>query len=316
MFGLPVTAWCVVRPGAAVAGVLVLGLLAGCSSGGGGGASAPAPTATAMRPPTATGTPVATRTATAIATATATSPAAPPTATATGTTALTATVTPTAVATATATETPTVTPTLTRSPTPTATPLTGPIITAFGVADGSGTVNESHAQDAENRPVFRTAAGDGFILFVEGRPGVSRLPVGTLRLNTDTSGAAQPDLQLVSSNDLGQATTAVCDGDFPVRGGVPAVVPPRFDPVPAVSNALNDLACRFKVFGETDFACTQNARGNFVFADAGTVLQFCTLVNEALTFPAGDTVLSARLRDAEGNAGPTAEIVVRVGGGQ
>jgi len=209
----------------------------------------------------------------------------------------------------------TVTPTATPVVVPTATPLTGPVVTSFGIADGSGTVNESLTQDSENRPVFRVAAGDGFILFLEGRPGVSRMPIGTIRLNTDGGATAQPDVQILSSTDLGSPTTAVCDGAFPIRGGVPAVVPPRFDAEPAVSNALNDLACRFKVFAETDFACTQNVRGNFVFADAGTVLQFCTLVNEALTFPPGDTVLSARLRDTEGHAGPPAEIVVRVAGG-
>jgi hypothetical protein len=117
---------------------------------------------------------------------------------------------------------------------------------------------------------------------------------------------------MVSSQNLGVATAAVCDGFFPLMGGVPAVEPPDFTPTRAVSDALNDLACRFKTFAETDFPCTQSARGNFVFSNSSSTTQFCTLVDNALTFPVGDTVLTARLRDTEGNAGPPSRIVVRV----
>lgn len=323
MSGRSIRCWSVVRLGAVVSASLVLtAVTSGCSGGGSGsGGGSTVATATPTREATATTTarPSASPTATATLAATVTpSAAATPTPTVAPTE--TPTAVPTTIPTAPATATPTVTataaatPTTTAEPAPTEPPLTGPVITWFGVADGSGTVAAPAMRDAENRPVFRVSAGDGFILFVEGRLGVSRLAIGTILLNGDGLGTAQPDLQIVSSRDLGTPTTAVCDGTIPTRGGVPAIVPPRFDAETAVSGALNDLACRFKVFAETDFACTQTVRGNFVFAGAGSVMQFCTLVNEALTFPAGETLLSARLRDTDGNAGPTAEMVVRVGG--
>lgn len=321
MLGSSPTTSCAFPAGTVVAVVALLSMVtAGCSGGGSGGGSGTAPTATATRRLTpsaprptesATATVAATSTATSVPTVTGTT-SATPTTTVTPTMVV-HTVLPTATPTVPATATPTVPPATTE--TPTATPLIGPVVTGFGVADASGTVTDALGRDGESRPIFRVGEADGFILFVEGRPGVSRLPIGTSRFHQDGGVAVQPDVQIVSSNDLGNATAAVCDGAFPVAGGVPAIVPARFDAEPGVTAALNDFACRFKVFSETDFACTQNARGNFVFAAAGSVVQFCTLVNAALTFPTGDTVLTARLRDTDGNAGLPVEIVVRVGGG-
>ena len=156
----------------------------------------------------------------------------------------------------------------------------------------------------------------GFIIYIEGRPGPSRLPIGTTRFNYKAQDPTkQPDLQVESSNGLGRVTNTVCDGAFPVAGGIPAVEPPDFSMVQQTSDALNDLGCRFKTFAETDFACTQNAQGNYVFANASSTTQFCTLVDEALIFPVGETVLTARLRDIAGNAGPPVQVVVRITGG-
>jgi hypothetical protein len=200
--------------------------------------------------------------------------------------------------------------------TPTSTPLTGPVISAFGLADTNGTPDTSAQQDAEHRSLFVRQSGFAFIIFIEGRPGPSGLPVGVARFNYKPGDPAeQPDLQIESSNDLGRATAAVCDGAFPVRGGVTAVDPPDFGAIANISATLNDLSCRFKTFLETDFACTQDSRSNYVFASASSTTQFCTLVDDALTFPSKDTVLTARLRDTAGNAGPPAQIVVRVTGG-
>jgi len=88
-----------------------------------------------------------------------------------------------------------------------------------------------------------------------------------------------------------------------------------FNPVQSVSDALNDLACRFTVYSETDFACTQNDSGDFVFGNPSSTTQFCTLVNDTLTFAPGDTLLTVRLLDTGGNAGPAVGIVVRIIGG-
>jgi hypothetical protein len=304
-------------------GFWLLWVLAGC---GGGGASGGSSAITV--PSTATATAVAPRTMTF--TASQSIPAATPTPTppdpTVGTTPISPTSTRTLPLIATATLTPTVeVPPTTASPTDTAppnltptateTPPAGPIVSAFGVADASGTFNMPVGRDDEQRWVFAQRASAGFIIFVEGRPGLSRLPVGTVRFNYDSRDpSAQPDIQMVSSQDLGTATQAVCDGAFPQRGGVPAIEPPRFDGESAVSDALNDLSCRFKLFAETDFACTQDRSGNYVFSNNSSTMQFCTLVDDALTFPSGETVLTARLRDTAGNAGPQAQIVVRVSG--
>lgn len=331
----PVTTRWTFRPCGVVTGILIAGLLVGGCSGGdgatrGGGGSRPTPSPSGTPEPTVTPTaggptirPTDTRTVTPMAAPTATPTRAPagPTVTPTPTVrpVLTPTDTPTASATA-AAPTPSATATMpppspTATAVPSPTPPTGPVVTALGIADGSGTVIDPVFRDDEGRPVYRVGEGHGFIVFVEGRPGPSRLPVGTSRHVPTAATTAPPDIQVVSSAPLGSPTTAVCDGAPPAAGGVPAVDPPRFDPEPAITAALNDLACRFRVFGVTDFPCTQTVRGHYRFVDPSSVIQFCALVNEALTFPAGDTVLTARLRDIGGHAGGTAAIVVRVTGG-
>jgi len=115
-----------------------------------------------------------------------------------------------------------------------------------------------------------------------------------------------------STNALGDGSPAVCDGAYPTLGGVPATSEADFSPVQSISDALNDLSCRFRIFRETDFACTQDSSGNLIFRNPGSTLQFCTLVDHALRFSSGLTILSARFRDTDGNAGPTAQIAVRV----
>ncbi len=236
---------------------------------------------------------------------------------------VTATIVPSATASLppspTLTEGPTSTPTDTATPQPTSTPpptpLLGPIVTAFGVADALGTVSASIGTDDQGRSIFAPHSNAGFILFVEGRSGPSRLPVGTQLFNSKAGDPTQqPDLQLESSNDLGNPTKAVCDNAFPTLGGVPAVNPPDFSETQSVSDTLNDLSCRFKLFSQVDYACTQDAAGNLGFVNASSTVQLCALVDNALTFPSGDTILTVRLRDVGGAAGPSAQIVVRISG--
>jgi hypothetical protein len=270
--------------------------LAACSSGSSSGGSGAAATATVTDSPTATVPPMATVPPTATA-----SPV-PPSATHTMLPPPTSTPEP-------PTPTDTVPPTATFTPTP----LIGPIVSAFGIAEGIGTFQVPAGIDDDGRPVFVPSQADGFVLYVEGRPGPSGLPVGTERRNFRAGDAtSQPDLQVQSQRDLGDGSVAVCDGSFPVGGGVPGIDPPQFGPIAAVSDALNDFACRFKVFTDGDFACTQTNNGSLTYADPSSTVQFCTLISEAVTFPRGDTQVSVRLRDTAGNAGPTAAIVVRI----
>jgi len=52
--------------------------------------------------------------------------------------------------------------------------------------------------------------------------------------------------------------------------------------------------------------------GVFAFVRAATRVQYCALVDIALRFPAGDTLLTVRLRDVGGNVGPQKQILVRI----
>jgi hypothetical protein len=300
------------------AGCVALSLLAACSGGGGGGGAAPPPTPVPTASRTATAVPPS-ATATIPPTIAPTASATPvvPTATpivSTATPAPTFTAPPVPSSTWTPTAEPTETPVAT--PTPTQTPLTGPIVSAFGIADGSGTFNAPVDTDPQGRPIFVRQAPAAFVIYVEGRPGPSHLPVGSDRLASRPGDPTrQPDLQIESNNTLGNGSSAVCDNSYPNVGGVPGIAPADFSPVQSVSDALNDWSCRFKVFSATDFACTQDNSGNFLFGSATSTVQFCTLVNDIMTFPTADTILTARLLDTAGNAGPAAQIVVRVIGG-
>lgn len=325
-------------------GWVVLSLLAACSGGGSGGgggavaptltavptasstttavptlAASPSPTASATAVPTLTLTP--TKSATAVFTATPTSTSTltftpTPTSTLTSTPMPTVTLTPEPTASFTPAATPTSIPSAVPTATPTPTPLTGPIVSAFGIADGSGTFNAAVDTDPHGRSIFVRQEPAGFVIYVEGRPGPSRLPVGTDRFATRPGDPTrQPDLQIESSNNLGDGSVGVCDNSFPNVGGVPGISLADFSPIQSVSDALNDLSCRFKVFAETDFACTQDSSGNFLFGNASSTVQFCTLVSDTLTFPHGDTVLTVRLLDTAGNAGQAVQIIVRIIGG-
>ena len=51
-----------------------------------------------------------------------------------------------------------------------------------------------------------------------------------------------------------------------------------------------------------------------VFLGTGTTAQYCSaVIPQALKFPAGDTLVSVRLRDDRGNLSPVSQLFVRVG---
>jgi hypothetical protein len=94
----------------------------------------------------------------------------------------------------------------------------------------------------------------------------------------------------------------------------------EFDDTPAVRNAVNDFGCRVDDgTGQPqgvpeEYACTSFPDGDFHFVRPDSTLQFCAMVTSSWAFPAGATVVRARLRDQAGNVGSAREMVVEVEG--
>jgi hypothetical protein len=128
--------------------------------------------------------------------------------------------------------------------------------------------------------------------------------------------ARRPDLQLLSDRALGDGDEAVC-GDARRGDGVPAMAALSFEIAQPVSDAMNDLGCRFidgrgRTRGRAaDDACTLQRDGTYRFVGAESRIQFCATVSRALGLPDGDTRLRVRLRDAAGRVGASRDIVVR-----
>lgn len=208
--------------------------------------------------------------------------------------------------------TPTPEATATALPTSTNTPLLGPEVTALGAADATGSQLTPIGVE-QGLQVYRVPFGNGFIVFVEGRPGATGLDVGSRVDNRSPfDPSVRPDLQIQVDRALGDGSSASCDNSAPALGGVPAVNPPDYSVTQTISDTLNDLSCRFATFDESQFPCTQDGSANFAFTNANTTRQFCVLISNAIAFQPGDTRVTARLRDKGGNAGPAASIIVRV----
>jgi hypothetical protein len=52
--------------------------------------------------------------------------------------------------------------------------------------------------------------------------------------------------------------------------------------------------------------------GEYDFVNGASTLQFCAFVDAVMVFPIGDTRLTVRLRDVNGNVGAPMAFVVRV----
>lgn len=147
------------------------------------------------------------------------------------------------------------------------------------------------------------------MLVVEGGKGWSGKLPGSNVYPSDP--AQRPDLQLLSSRNLGDGSVAVCDTGS-TGGGVPGLPALDFAAGQGVTNVLRDFSCRFSVHASSLDACTRVAYGDFGFLAAGTQKQYCFEVPQTVSFPVGDTILAAQLKDVSGNLGPRTEIVVRV----
>ena len=264
--------------------------------------------------PTTTRTPSRTGTITRTATGTRTG-------TVTRTPSITRTPTLTRAATSTRTETRTLTPTLTRTATRTVTPTVprpvGPEVTYFGIATADNHIRTPSGQTEDGKPIFDFPNDFGFIIVAQGRPGTNRQALDTCGLmGTGGCGSGRAGVQILASRPLGNGSPAVCDTTPPTIGGVPAPRPDlQFDGSQAVTDAINDLACRFDLHPATETACTLDELGNNAFVAPATLdtRQYCTpVVGSELTFPSGITRLKLQIKDTSGTVGNQAEIAILV----
>jgi len=186
----------------------------------------------------------------------------------------------------------------------------GPDITHFGVATADDRPVQPDSTDALGRPVFVRPFGQGMTLIIEAQPGQSRQTVGGMTYS-DTGNL--PDLQVLVSRPLGDGNPAVCEHDGH-RGGIPAVPTLDFSTAPETVAAINDLGCRAydRAAHNPASPCTRTSSGDFAMLTPLSTSQFCIPIAKAWAFPAGDTVVAARVRDVAGNLGPVREMVVRV----
>jgi len=112
-------------------------------------------------------------------------------------------------------------------PTPTATPdlpITGPVITYFGVARADSYSLAPSAFDPMGRPIYVRPFGFALSLIVEGKPGTSRRPMGASAYSTTgapestwASASAIRSAMLVASSWTAIATVSVGAGPLAVR---------------------------------------------------------------------------------------------------
>lgn len=168
---------------------------------------------------------------------------------------------------------------------------------------------------ADGVPIYEPLFGSGFSLIVEAKPGASRAQVG----KSTFAEVGVPDLRIQVDRALGDGSATVCDDMPPIIGGVPAINPPSFADEQSVNDRINDLACRF-IDGQGnhlgrqcgDSACVLGTDGEFGCVGSGSTVQFCGFMSQVLSFPLGDTLVSARVADARGEVGPSARLIVRV----
>ena len=185
----------------------------------------------------------------------------------------------------------------------------GPIVTFFGAARADGVPVEPQSVDKKGIPTYLSAAGSGFMLVVEAKPGLSGFePARRVFAFVSDDPTSRPDLEIEANRDMGNGSPAVCDRTRPNIGGIPGINPPSFAETQRISDAINDLACRFETFIQSDASCTQRTDGEYSFVNGDSTTQFCMIVARAWAFPVGETLLSVRMRDSEGNPGPVKQM--------
>jgi hypothetical protein len=187
----------------------------------------------------------------------------------------------------------------------------GPVVSHLGLARADGSKLEPKGT-RDGMDIYENSIGSGFILVIEGKPGISNLETGRRVTAYDKDDhRSRPDLEIQVDKQLGDGSKVVCDKRRPDIGGVPAINPASFADSREVADALNDLSCRCEVFIESASACTTTKSGDFSFLNKESKVQFCMIVAKAWNFQLGDTVISVRLRDKEGSPGPVKKMVLR-----
>ncbi len=190
--------------------------------------------------------------------------------------------------------------------------IVGPIVTFAGAARADGNPTEPIGKTGKGVPIFLNHVGSGFFVVVEAKPGYSNLEPGRSIFQHDPKDPSKrPDLQIQVDRPMGDGSEAVCDARPPRFGGIPAISPMSFAENQRVSAALNDLSCRFETFIESDASCTNAPNGDFSFLSDDSTVQFCMVVARKWRFAEGDTTVSVRMRDREGNPGPISQFVLR-----
>ncbi|MFN8628323.1 MAG: hypothetical protein U0587_20410 [Candidatus Binatia bacterium] len=188
----------------------------------------------------------------------------------------------------------------------------GPAISFFGAVRADGNSVEPESVDSKGIPTYLSSGGSGFMLVVEAKPGLSGFqPARRLMAYEAGNPKSRPDLEIESSRDMGNGSAAVCDQTRPDIGGIPGIQPPSFAETQRISDAINDLSCRFETHVQPDDACTVDKSGDFAFMSKDSTTQYCMLVARAWGFPTGDTLLSVRVRDTQGNPGPVKQMRLR-----
>lgn len=189
----------------------------------------------------------------------------------------------------------------------------GPIVTFAGAARADGQIMEPAGKSPKGYPIYNNFVGSGFIIVVEGKPGISNIEVGRSIFKYDPNDPkSRPDLEIEVNRPLGDGSADVCDARRPKIGGIPAVDPPSFAETKQITAALNDFSCRFETFIESASSCTVERSGDFSFINPKeSKVQFCMVVARSWNFPEGETLVSVRLRDNEGNPGPVANFIVQ-----
>lgn len=221
-----------------------------------------------------------------------------------------------------------VSPTPTGIPTvpPSTTAPSGPVITFIGITRADDSLVEPTETSPEGIQIFSRQAGStggasGFRLVVEGRRGSSGRQIALDTSNDDIT--QLPDLQIQVNRPLGNGSAAVCDGVMSAPlppGGVPAVAPPSFVESTDLAHTINDLACRFRdgigatkgIDSPLDGCVKLEPTEDYGFVSSESNAQFCGFISAILQFPRGDTLLTVRLRDVDGNVGAPAQMVIRV----
>lgn len=189
----------------------------------------------------------------------------------------------------------------------------GPIVTHAGVVRADGRRVDPVGKTKAGIPIYQHPVGSGFMIVVEGKEGLSNVEVGRSIFRYDENDPSlRPDIEIQVDRPLGDGSVAVCDARRPKIGGIPAINPPNFAENNAtISATLNDMSCRFETFIESNGSCTLNTYGDFEFLSKDTKVQFCMVVARSWAFPKGDTLVSVRLRDTDGNPGPVSRFVLR-----